>query len=128
MGCNCVFVLQRRNYYKGVYMKILSRTEELLLIATWKLQKNAYAVTIREELKAMTGQIWAFGGLFVSLERLAKKGMVDSFLSDPTPERGGRSKRIYRLTSEGLDALIEIRKLQKSIWEDVPKLSHRKLS
>jgi len=109
-------------------MKILSRTEELLLIATWKLQKNAYAVTIREELKAMTGQIWAFGGLFVSLERLAKKGMVDSFLSDPTPERGGRSKRIYRLTSEGLDALIEIRKLQKSIWEDVPKLSHRKLS
>ncbi len=109
-------------------MKILSRTEELLLISIWKLQKNAYAVTIREELKTMTGQIWAFGGLFVSLERLAKKGLVESSLSDPTPERGGRSKRIYRLTGNGLDELIKIRKLQESIWEQVPKLTHEKLS
>lgn len=108
-------------------MKLLTRSEELLLLAIWKLQKNAYGVTIREELKKMTGKQWAFGALFVSLERLVQKNLLNSFLSDPTPERGGRSKRIYKLTKSGLKELKEIKALQESIWKDAPELTEGKL-
>ncbi len=104
-------------------MKLLSRTEELLLLAIWKLQVNAYAVTIREHLKTITNKTWAFGALFISLERLVKKGLLDSYLSEPTRERGGRSKRIYNLTEDGLRALIEIRSINNSMWSDIPELT-----
>jgi len=108
-------------------MKLLTRSEELLLLAVWKLQKNSYGVTIRDELKKMTKKEWAFGALFVSLERLVQKNLLTSFLSDPTPERGGRSKRIYKLTKNGLRELKNIKALQESIWQDVPELNEGKL-
>ena len=104
-------------------MKLLSRSEELFLLAIWCLRDRAYGVTIREQLKKMTGKTWAFGALFVTLDRLVKKGLLDSFLADPTPQRGGRSKRMYTLTREGIKSLIEIKKLQENAWADVPELS-----
>lgn len=104
-------------------MKLLSRSEELLLLVIWRLQGNGYGVTIRDQLKAITGRTWSFGALFVTLERLVKKGLLDSHLAEPTAQRGGRSKRMYRLTSEGLKALIDIKKLQETAWADVPELS-----
>ena len=110
------------------YMKILSRSEELLLLSIWRLQDNAYGVTIRDQLKELTGKSWAFGALFVTLDRLVKKGLLDSYLADPTPQRGGRSKRIYSLTPQGLKALIEIKKLQDSAWADIPELTFERSS
>jgi PadR family transcriptional regulator PadR len=104
-------------------MKFISRSEEMILLAVWRLGANAYGVTIRNELKEMSGKTWAFGALFVMLERLSKKGLLDSYLTEPTRERGGRSKRIYKLTPEAIDALKEVRKLQESIWEGMPELS-----
>ncbi len=104
-------------------MKLLSRSEELLLLAIWKLQGNAYGVTIREELQNVTGKTWAFGALFITLERMAAKGLIQSFLSDPTPERGGRSKRIYSLTQDGKRELIEIKKIEAAMWANIPELS-----
>ena len=103
-------------------MKLLSRPEELMMLAVWRLQDNAYAVTIREQLKDVTGETWAFGAIFVTLDRLVKKGYLKSFLSDPTPERGGRSKRIYEFTNEGIDAMKEIRELEKSMWDGIKGL------
>jgi DNA-binding PadR family transcriptional regulator len=104
-------------------MKLLSRPEEVYLLAIWKLQANAYAVTIREKLKELTGKTWSFGAVFITLERLTNKKYLKSELSSPTKKRGGRSKRLYSLTDEGKRALIEIRKLQESIWADIPELS-----
>lgn len=104
-------------------MKFLSRTEEMILLSIWRLRENAYAVTIRDELKNYSGKTWAFGALFVMLDRLTQKGLVESSLSDPTPERGGRSKRMYRLTPSALDALQEIRTLQNSMWQNLPDLT-----
>lgn len=104
-------------------MKLLSRPEEIFLLAIWKLQGNAYAVTIQDQVRKMTGETWSFGAVFITLDRLAKKKFLDSRLSDPTKKRGGRSKRMYGLTHEGRKALIEIRKLQDSIWMDTPELS-----
>jgi DNA-binding PadR family transcriptional regulator len=104
-------------------MTLLTRSEEFLLLAAWRLQRNAYAVTIREELKQTTGKTWAFGALFVSLDRLVKKEFLRSHLSDPTPERGGRSKRMYQLTEEGMQALKEIRRVEETVWAGIPELS-----
>ncbi len=98
---------------------ILTRSEEMLLLAVHRLQHDAYGVKIRLLMKEFTGKEMAFGALFVQLDRLSQKELLKSYLSDPTPERGGRSKRIYQLTTEGKQALIRTKKVQDSIWENV---------
>lgn len=104
-------------------MKLPSRSEELMLLAVWRLQDNAYAVTIREQVGHVTGRTWSFGTIFVTLDRLCKKGYLTSELGDPTPERGGRSKRFYRLTRTGRQALVDIRRLEATMWEGVSELA-----
>lgn len=103
-------------------MKLLSRTEEFLLLAVWRLQDQAYAVPIRDHLRKVTGKSWSFGALFVSLERLTKKGYLSSYLAESTPTRGGRSKRIYQLTPAGKQALIEIKQLEQAMWAGLAEL------
>ena len=100
--------------------KIMSRSEELALLAVVRLGEDAYSVQIREELVRLSGKRWSFGAVYDPLDRLEKNGLLDSFLTDPIPERGGRSKRIYRLTRRGKQALLEIRELQKVFWSGVP--------
>ncbi len=90
-------------------MKLLTRSEEMLLLAIWRLQEGAYGVTIRDQLKVVSGKTWVFGALFVSLDRLTKKGCVVSYFSDPLPQRGGRRRRRKRLTKTGRQALLDIR-------------------
>lgn len=102
-------------------MKILSRIEEFVLIAVWRLKDNAYVVTIGEELKAMTGTAWAVGALFVTLDRMIRKGYLDTWISASTASRGGRAKRLYRLTPRAKEALSEVRRLQASVWKDLPE-------
>ena len=104
-------------------MKLLSRPEEIFLLAIWKLQGDAYAVTIREQVKKLTGKTWSFGAIFITLDRLSQKKYLKSRLSDPVKKRGGRSKRIYFLTDDGKKTLIDIRNLQHSMWMGIPELS-----
>lgn len=104
-------------------MKLLSRSEEFVLLAVLYLDKEAYGVAIRNHLRKLTGQSWAFGAVFVMLNRLEKKKMLESALAAPTLRRGGKSKRIYSLTADGLEELSRIRKVQKVAWETVPESS-----
>ena len=104
-------------------MKILSRKEELILLAVWKLQDNAYGVTIREYIEKMTGLKWVFGAIYSPLSRLVQQGLVESFECAPLPEKGGRSRVLFRLTPLGVKALQQVRELSTSIWEDVPPLT-----
>jgi PadR family transcriptional regulator len=103
-------------------MKLLSRSEEMLLLSIWRLQENAYGVTIRKQLIEVTGKTWSFGALHVTLDRLAKKRLIDSKLSEPENKRGGRSKRIYSLRPAGLEALVEIRKIEEAMWSGIDSL------
>ena len=105
-------------------MKLLSRKEELILLAVWKLQdaEGAYGVTIRQYIERMTGISWLFGAVYSPLARLVKNGLVESCESDPLPERGGRRKILYRLTEDGKSALRATRELSSSFWEDAPSL------
>ena len=100
---------------------MLTRSEELILLAVWRLKHKAYSVEIRGDLKAVTGRPWSFGAVYMPLDRLVKRGLLESYLADPTSERGGRSKRIYSLTAKGRSALEEIRRIQETAWKGLPR-------
>ena len=104
-------------------MKYLSRNDEMLLLSILRLQDDAYGVTIRRDVLARTGKKLTFGALWVSLDNLAKKGYVVKSVADPTPRRGGRGKIYYRLTSEGVRALQQVRDLQQTLWAGISQLS-----
>lgn len=102
-------------------MKFLSRPEEIILFTILTLEEDAYCVPIREKASEISGKEWSFGAVYVPLHRLEKKGLVKSSFDDPTPIRGGRSRRIYKITAAGTKALIEVRELHNSMWKQVPE-------
>ncbi len=97
-------------------MSFLTRTEELILLSIWNLQKNAYGAAIRDHLSDVSDYNWSIGAIYIPLDRLAHKGYVRSFKGQPTRQRGGRSKRFFELTKEGKAALITIRRVQDALW------------
>jgi DNA-binding PadR family transcriptional regulator len=101
-------------------MKLLTRTEELILWAILRLKDNAYCVPIRDRVTEVTDEEWPLGSIYMPLDRLVKNGFLTSRLSEFTPERGGRRKRIYRLTPEGFEALEKARDVQVRMWEHMP--------
>ncbi len=103
-------------------MKILTRAEELILIAIWQLKENAYSLPIRELVSNLSGEEWSLGSIYMPLDRLNKRNFVKSNLSDSTPERGGRQKRIYELTKQGKEALIKVKEVQEAMWKNITGL------
>jgi DNA-binding PadR family transcriptional regulator len=94
----------------------LGEFEQAVLLAIAHLDDEAYGVTIRREIEARTRRSAAIGALYTALERLERKGHVSSTMSDPTPTRGGRSKRHFRLTPSGRDALRQSREFLAKMW------------
>ena len=103
-------------------MPLLTRTEELILLAIWQLKEDAYCIPIRQRISEITGDDWSLGSIYMPLDRLVKKGYLDSYLSESTPERGGRHKRIYELTKAGKEALFRVRKVQRAMWRNIPEI------
>jgi PadR family transcriptional regulator len=95
----------------------LGEFEESLLLAVARLGEDGYGVTIRREIEARTGREIAVGALYTSLARLERKGYVRSTMSDPTPQRGGRSKRHFILRPAGAAALRQSRERMARMWE-----------
>ncbi len=103
--------------------KYLSRSEELMLLTVWQLRDDAYCVPIRKHVSSISGKSWSFGAIYIPLSRLEKKNMVESYLGEPTSKRGGRSKRYYMLTENGLIALQEVKDLHEKMWANIPEFS-----
>lgn len=103
-------------------MKLLSRIEEIILLSIWRLDDNAYGMTIREEVIKITGKNWLLGAIYGPLGRLQKNRYVCTFKGDPSPERGGRSKMYYRLTQYGIKALKEIQSVNSILWDSIKEL------
>ena len=91
--------------------------EQMVLLAALRLKNGAYAVTIREELEERTRQNVARGALYTVLERLESKGFLSSRMGDPTPERGGRSRRYYKVTTLGVSALKNEKDAMVRLWQ-----------
>lgn len=97
----------------------LGEFEQLVLLAILQLGAGAYGMTIRRRIEDRTGRSVAIGALYTSLERLERKGYVASTLSDPTPQRGGRAKRVFRLERAGAAALRRSRETLARMWAGV---------
>jgi PadR family transcriptional regulator PadR len=95
----------------------LGEFEQYLLLAVARLGRQAYGVTVRQEIETRTGRDIAIGALYTSLGRLELKGYLRSRMSDPTPERGGRSKRYFTVTAAGAAALRQSRERLARMWE-----------
>ncbi len=94
--------------------------EQIILTAILSLRDEAYGVTIHEKASQLAApRRISLGAVYVTLDRLEDKGLISSRLSDPTPERGGRSKRFYRLDALGERALEESAATAKRVWETV---------
>jgi len=85
--------------------KNLGELEQLVLFALLRLGDDAYGVTVHQEILERTGRTMSFATIYTTLSRLESKGMVDSFVGDPTPERGGRAKKHFAISSNGKHAL-----------------------
>jgi DNA-binding PadR family transcriptional regulator len=84
---------------------LLGELEQLVMLAARRLGEDAYAVSIRDEIEARTGIALGRSSVYVTLDRLDRKGYVTSRFGDPTPERGGKAKRCFTLTAAGHRAL-----------------------
>jgi DNA-binding PadR family transcriptional regulator len=95
----------------------LGEFEQSVLLAVAHLADDAYGLSIRREIERRTDRVVSVGALYTALERLERKGLVRSRMSDPTPERGGRSKRQFRLLAAGATALRQSRAFLDRMWD-----------
>lgn len=97
--------------------------EQTVLTAILSLRNEAYGVTIHEKsAEIVSPKRVSPGGVYIALDRLEDKGLISSRLADPTPERGGRSKRYYRLEALGERALEESAATAQRVWEAVAEI------
>lgn len=104
-------------------MKLLSRSEEIILLTILKLQDNAYGVSIREQIFQDTGDKWSFASIYQPLDKLVRKEYVKKVKGEPTAERGGKSKYFYEVTEAGRRVLLEVRRTQEQVWAGVPNIA-----
>jgi len=83
---------------------LLGEFEYLMLTAAARLGDEAYGAAIRQEIEDATGAPCSIGALYTTLDRLEGKGLIKTWMGDPTPERGGRPKRMIRVTAKGIEA------------------------
>jgi PadR family transcriptional regulator len=84
---------------------LLGELEQLVLLAALRLGDDAYAVSIRDEIEGRSGVDLSRSSVYVALDRLDRKGYVTSRFGDPTPQRGGKAKRLFRVTPAGRRAV-----------------------
>ena len=104
----------------------LGEMELMVLLAVVRLGEEAYGVPISKELLILAGREVALGSIYAALDRLEQKEFVTSLLGDPTPERGGRAKRYFRVTPAGLRALRTTRTALINLWSGIPLVEGRR--
>jgi PadR family transcriptional regulator len=103
----------------------LGEFELIVMLAIVRLGEEAYGVPIRLDIEQRTGRTLTVGALYRTLDRLEDKGYVTSAFSDPTPERGGRSKRYFKVKPLGLRSLRASREALAAMWEGLESLVMR---
>lgn len=90
-------------------VETLGQFEQLVLTAAYLLQGKGYSVNITDKVIELAGKRVMLGAVYVSLDRLESRGLLTSWRSDPTPQRGGKSKRFFKVTPAGERALSQAR-------------------
>ncbi|MEE8584290.1 MAG: helix-turn-helix transcriptional regulator [Acidobacteriota bacterium] len=98
-------------------VSFLGELEQMVLLAVLRLGDEAYSMAVRTEIRLCAGRRVARGAVYITLDRLVKKGCLSSRLGDPLPERGGRARRYFALTPPGKAALTASRQALLKLWE-----------
>jgi len=102
--------------------EFLGGFELLVLLALIRLGDEAYGVPISEAIEKSSGREVALGSVYITLERLERRGLVSSELGEPTAVRGGRAKTYFRITGKGLREVRQAQRTLIRLWQDVPQL------
>ena len=95
----------------------LGEFEHLVLLAVLRLDADAYGMRVRREIAERTGRDVTIGAVYATLDRLEAKGLLAGAFSDPTPERGGRAKKSFKLTAAGVEAVNRSRQEMESMLD-----------
>ena len=105
----------------------LGQFEQTVLTAVLRCGEKAYGVPIHEAVEVLSARTISPGAVYATLERLEDKALIHSWLSDPTPERGGRARRYYRLERDGELALRESLMAARRLWEAAKAVGRKDL-
>jgi PadR family transcriptional regulator PadR len=100
----------------------LTDFELMILLSILRLGDEAYGVPIAREIETTGGRTVVVAAVYAALDRLEANGLASSTIGDPTPARGGRAKRYFRVTPAGLKAVRQTRRALTQLWEGVPQL------
>ena len=107
-------------------MKNLTRKEELIMLTIFNLKEKAYLISIVDRLSEVTGKKVSLTSVHLPLTRLEKRGMILGGLGEATAVRGGRRKKIYKITQAGFEVLDEHKKISDLIWSNYIEYSTHK--
>ena len=105
----------------------LSDFELIVMLVLLRLGDEAYGVPIAREIEEQMGREVKLGSVYGTLERLEEKGFVASELGEPTQERGGRAKRYFQVTKQGMRIVRETRQALTRLWQNIPELEGGRL-
>src|SRR6187401_2508312 len=100
----------------------LTDFELMILLAILRIGEQAYGVPIADEIEETGGRPVLVGAIYAALDRLEDNGLVTSSYGDPTPERGGKAKRFFKVTGKGLRAVKETQRAFTALWNGIPEL------
>jgi DNA-binding PadR family transcriptional regulator len=97
---------------------MLTKLEDQILLSVWKFQGKAYGINVYQHLEKLTRSKVAIGVVYFALDRLSKRGYLESYKGEPTAVRGGMRKKYYRITQKGIEALKASKKVNDRIWSE----------
>ena len=100
----------------------LTNFELMVLLAVLRVGESAYGVPIAREIEDTGKRPVVRAVVYAALDRLQQRGLVTSAMGDPTPERGGKAKRFYRVSAKGLKAVRDTQRALMALWSGIPEL------
>ena len=102
--------------------RFLTDFELMVMLAVLRVRDNAYGVPIAREIEQSAGRSVTLAAVYLALDRLTHNGLVACRLGEPTPERGGRAKKFFRITASGLRAIRRTQRAFVALWKGIPEL------
>ena len=102
---------------------MLTKLEDQILMTVWKFKGEAYGVNVYQHLEKITDTRVAVGVVYFALDRLTKKGFLQSYKGEPSAVRGGMRKKYYKITKEGIAELEKSKAVHDRIWEEFQDLA-----
>ena len=100
--------------------------EQLVLLGVLRLGEDAYGAAIRQEIHSRSGRDVSINAVYTTLDRLEKKGLLHSWVGEPTAQRGGRRRKFYGLRPGGIDAIRQAYRSFRSMADGLEATLHSK--